>query len=67
MFLSPTSLTWKILKGEMKVFFVQYNDPVYVQVEKIELMIMLATDDNIDLVLNELTETTEKVRREAIS
>lgn len=45
----------------MKVFFVQYNDPIYVQVEKIESMIMLASNENIDLVLNELTETTEKV------
>jgi hypothetical protein len=45
----------------LKIFFVQYNDPVYVQVEKVELMIMLATDDNIDTVLEELMETTEKV------
>lgn len=51
----------QILKGEMKAFFVQYNDPVYVQVEKIESMIMLASNDNIDVVLGELTETTEKV------
>jgi len=28
-----------ILKHEMKVFFVKYNDPIYVKLEKLDIMI----------------------------
>mmetsp|Transcript_9055 Transcript_9055/g.13695 ORF Transcript_9055/g.13695 Transcript_9055/m.13695 type:complete len:882 (+) Transcript_9055:85-2730(+) len=45
-----------ILQYEMKVFFCKYNDPIYVKMEKLELMIMLASEKNIDQVLLELKE-----------
>ncbi|KAL5065935.1 hypothetical protein RYX36_027672 [Vicia faba] len=43
----------KILAHEIKVFFCKYNDPIYVKMEKLEIMIKLATDRNIDQVLLE--------------
>ncbi|EPB71043.1 adaptin region [Ancylostoma ceylanicum] len=36
-----------ILKQEMKVFFVKYNDPIYVKMEKLDIMIRLAQQNNI--------------------
>lgn len=39
-----------ILKHEMKVFFVKYNDPIYVKLEKLDIMIKLATEANISQV-----------------
>lgn len=33
-----------------QVFFCKYNDPLYVKMEKLEVMIRLATDKNIDQV-----------------
>lgn len=36
-----------ILKNEMKVFFVKYNDPIYVKLEKLDIMIRLANQSNI--------------------
>lgn len=36
-----------ILKHEMKVFFVKYNDPIYVKLEKLDIMIRLASQANI--------------------
>ena len=30
-----------ILREEMKVFFVKYNDPIYVKLEKLDIMIRL--------------------------
>jgi len=33
-----------ILAHEMKVFFIKYNDPIYVKMEKLEIMIMLASE-----------------------
>ena len=34
----------------MQVFFCKYNDPIYVKMEKLEIMIKLASDRNIDQV-----------------
>jgi AP-1 complex subunit beta-1 len=45
-----------ILKHEMKVFFVKYNDPIYVKLEKLDIMIRLASQGNIAQVLSELKE-----------
>lgn len=45
-----------ILQQEMKVFFCKYNDPIYVKMEKLEIMIALATERNIDQVLLEFKE-----------
>lgn len=39
-----------ILAHEIKVFFCKYNDPIYVKLEKLEIMIKLASDRNIDQV-----------------
>ena len=44
----PVSLcSPEILKHEMKVFFVKYNDPIYVKLEKLDIMIRLASQANI--------------------
>ena len=46
----------EILKHEIKAFFVKYNDPIYVKLEKLDIMIRLATQQNIGQVLAELKE-----------
>lgn len=46
----------EILKNEMKVFFVKYNDPIYVKLEKLDIMIRLTSQANIAQVLAELKE-----------
>jgi AP-1 complex subunit beta-1 len=35
----------------MQVFFCKYNDPIYVKLEKLEIMIKLASEKNIDQVM----------------
>ena len=50
-----------ILKHEMKVFFVKYNDPIYVKLEKLDIMIRLASQANIAQVLAELKEYATEV------
>ncbi|KPJ13437.1 AP-2 complex subunit beta [Papilio machaon] len=50
-----------ILKHEMKVFFVKYNDPIYVKLEKLDIMIRLASQANIAQVLGELKEYATEV------
>uniref|UniRef100_A0A8R1TYM3 AP complex subunit beta n=1 Tax=Onchocerca volvulus TaxID=6282 RepID=A0A8R1TYM3_ONCVO len=51
----------EILKQEMKVFFVKYNDPIYVKMEKLDIMIRLAQQNNINQVLSELKEYATEV------
>ena len=50
-----------ILAHETKVFFCKYNDPIYVKMEKLEIMIKLASDRNVDQVLMELKEYATEV------
>jgi AP-2 complex subunit beta-1 len=46
----------EILRNDIKVFFCKYNDPIYVKLAKLEVIVKLATDNNISKVLEELKE-----------
>ena len=50
-----------ILAHEIKVFFCKYNDPIYVKMEKLEIMIKLTSARNVDQVLMELKEYATEV------
>jgi AP-1 complex subunit beta-1 len=51
----------KILEHEIKVFFCKYNDPIYVKMEKLEIIIRLVSDRNVEQVLLELKEYATEV------
>ena len=40
----------EIMQNEIKVFFCKYNDPIFVKLEKLETMIKLAAEQNIEQV-----------------
>jgi vesicle coat complex subunit len=40
----------EILQNEIKVFFCKYNDPVFVKQEKLETMVKLSSEHNIEQV-----------------
>ncbi|KAF8642930.1 hypothetical protein AX16_009318 [Volvariella volvacea WC 439] len=50
-----------ILSNEIRVFFCKYNDPLYVKVEKLDIMVRLASDNNVDALLSELKEYASEV------
>eukprot|EP00538_Stauroneis_constricta_P004266 CAMPEP_0119555456 /NCGR_PEP_ID=MMETSP1352-20130426/7661_1 /TAXON_ID=265584 /ORGANISM="Stauroneis constricta, Strain CCMP1120" /LENGTH=888 /DNA_ID=CAMNT_0007602217 /DNA_START=37 /DNA_END=2703 /DNA_ORIENTATION=- len=50
-----------ILENEIKVFFCKYNDPIYVKMEKLEIIIKLVSERNIDQVLLEMKEYATEV------
>lgn len=50
-----------VLKSDIRVFFCKYNDPIYVKMEKLEIIILLSDERNIDQVLLELKEYTQEV------
>ncbi|RKP01335.1 hypothetical protein CXG81DRAFT_12135, partial [Caulochytrium protostelioides] len=50
-----------LLKGEIRIFFTKYNDPPYVKLEKLTMMLRLVDADNVDQVLSELIEYANEV------
>lgn len=45
-----------VLQHELKVFFCKYNDPIYVKMEKLQILIKLVSERNVDQVLLEFKE-----------
>jgi len=50
-----------ILANELRVFFIKYNDPIYVKMEKLEILIMLSSEKNIEQLLNEFKEAASEI------
>jgi len=50
-----------ILSREMRVFFCKYNDPPYLKLQKIEIMVRIANDRNFEQLLAELKEYAMEV------
>ena len=50
-----------ILSDQVAVFFTKYNDPPYVKLEKLEIVVKLANDTNMDTVISELKEYCNEV------
>ncbi|KAF9572784.1 beta-adaptin [Mortierella alpina] len=51
----------EILQNDVRVFFCKYNDPPYVKREKLEIIIKLCNDRNIEQILSELKEYASEV------
>ncbi|GEQ72750.1 hypothetical protein JCM33374_g6438 [Metschnikowia sp. JCM 33374] len=45
-----------VLSKELRVFFIKYSDPLYLKLEKLEIVVRLACDANSALLLSELRE-----------
>lgn len=45
-----------ILSKELRVFFCKYNDPPYVKLQKLEIMVRIANEKNYEQLLAELSE-----------
>merc|ERR1719163_159624 len=50
-----------LLVHKIKVFFCKYSDPIYVKMEKLEILVRLASERNIDQLLQELKEYASEV------
>ncbi|KAK2957084.1 Adaptor protein complex 1/2 (AP-1/2), beta subunit [Blattamonas nauphoetae] len=50
-----------LLVSEISVFFCKYNDPIYVKMEKLEIIMLLVNEQNVPQVLNELKEYATEV------
>ena len=50
----------------MRVFFCKFNDPVYVKLEKIDILVKVADKKNFDTILNELKEYSNDIDLELV-
>jgi vesicle coat complex subunit len=50
----------------VRVFFCKFNDPVYVKLEKIDILVKVSDDKNADVILNELKEYANDLELELI-
>lgn len=50
-----------LLNSEFKVFFCKYNDPLYVKMEKLDLIVQIVSQANGESVLAELKEYAQEV------
>lgn len=50
-----------ILENELKVFFCEYNDPIYVKLAKLEVMMRVVNDRTAEAILAELKEYATEV------
>ena len=46
----------KALSKEIRIFFCKFNDPSYVKIEKLDIILTICTIKNINLVISELAE-----------
>lgn len=45
-----------IFENSVKVFFCKFNDPLYLKLEKIEILVKVVVDSNSESILNELSD-----------
>jgi len=48
------------------VFFCKFNDPVYVKLEKIDVLVKVSDDKNADIILAELKEYSGEIDPEIV-
>ena len=50
-----------MIDKEIRVFFINFQDPLYVKLEKLEILVKLADLKNVDSLLNELKDQAQEV------
>ncbi len=50
-----------VFDKELKIFFCNFNDPIFIKLEKLEVLIKLSSIENIQQILHELKEYTSEV------
>ena len=46
----------ELLESDIKIFFIHYYDPIFIKMEKLDLMMKLTNEDNYSRVMSELVE-----------
>jgi AP-1 complex subunit beta-1 len=55
-----------IFEGNVKVFFCKFNDPLYLKLEKVEILVKVTEEKNAEAVLNELQDYSNDLDMELV-
>ena len=55
-----------IFDQNVRVFFCKFNDPIYVKLEKIDILVKVADEKNCDIILNELKEYSNDIDQDLV-
>ena len=55
-----------IFENNVKVFYCKFNDPVYVKLEKVDILVKVADKNNAEQILGELKEYSSDVDMELV-
>ena len=55
-----------IFENNIKVFFIKFNDPVYVKLEKVDILVKVADQNNSEQILLEFKEYSQDVDMELV-
>ena len=50
-----------LLTAQTRIFFVKYNDPIYIKLEKLEILLALVNSSNAGVILSEFNEYAQEV------
>ncbi|MFO0116450.1 MAG: hypothetical protein ACK521_02125 [bacterium] len=56
-----------LFENHVKVFFCKFNDPLYVKLEKIEILIKVVDDRNAEKILEELQDYSNDLDLDLVS
>ncbi|ODV87902.1 hypothetical protein CANARDRAFT_185613, partial [[Candida] arabinofermentans NRRL YB-2248] len=56
----------KLVELDVRMFFCQYDDPIYTKDTKLEIIFLLANESNIDIVLTELEEYAYEIDNQMV-
>lgn len=56
-----------IFENNVKVFFCKFTDPLYVKLEKIDILVKVAEDKTAESVLNELQDYTNDMDMDLVT
>jgi AP-1 complex subunit beta-1 len=51
----------ELISNNIKVFFCKYTDPIYIKLEKLDLLVMLVSQFNVDQVLTEFKDYATEI------
>jgi AP-1 complex subunit beta-1 len=57
----------QIFENNIKVFYCKFNDPVYVKLEKVEILVKVADANNCEKIINELKQYSQDVDMELVT
>ncbi len=51
----------KLFENDIRIFFIKYNDEIYIKKQKLEILIKLTTNKNVNIILKEFEQYSQEI------